>query len=62
MFHRLPIDLLDFHPDRGKYHLSRQDLSGEARRERNRRHFEGAGVPLKIAAKVDAFDQNFLGD
>lgn len=60
VFHGLPIDLLDFHPDPGKYLAFLGRICPEKRVDSAIDVALKAGIPLKIAAKVDAVDQEYF--
>ncbi len=54
--HGLPLDLLDFMPGRGGYLAFLGRISPEKRVDRAIRIAERAGLPLRVAAKVDDAD------
>lgn len=60
VFHGLPSDLLDFHPDLGKYLAFLGRICPEKRVDTAIDVALKAGIPLKIAAKVDAVDQEYF--
>lgn len=60
VYHGLPGDLLRFHPQPGKYLAFLGRISPEKRPDRAIEIARRAGIPLKIAAKVDAADREYF--
>jgi len=60
--HGLPADLLAFTPDKGSYLALLGRISPEKRLDRAIRIARHAGLPLKIAAKVDPADENYFNE
>ena len=58
--HGLPADQLTFQPDRGKYLAYLGRIAPEKRPDLAIEIARRAGIPLKIAAKVDAVDQEYF--
>jgi glycosyltransferase involved in cell wall biosynthesis len=58
--HGLPVDLLDFSPSHRGYLAFLGRISPEKRPDRAIRFARAAGLPLKIAAKVDANDAAYF--
>ena len=58
--HGLPLDLYSFHPRPGSYLLFLGRISPEKRPDCAIRVAKRAGVPLRIAAKVDAVDRTYF--
>lgn len=58
--HGLPADQLTFQPDRGKYLAFLGRIAPEKRPDLAIEIARRAGIPLKIAAKVDAVDQGIF--
>lgn len=59
VYHGLPLDLFHFHPDPGKYLAFVGRISPEKRIDRAIEIAIGAGIPIKIAAKVDKADKDY---
>ncbi len=57
--HGLPIDLLGFHPEAGDYLAFLGRISPEKRVDRAIEIARRAGMPLKIAAKIDKADRDY---
>ncbi len=62
IYHGLPRDLLRFNPTRGQYLAFIGRISPEKRPDLAIEVAARAGIPLKIAAKVDAVDQAYFED
>ena len=62
VYHGLPDDLYRFHPEPGGYLAFLGRICPEKRVDRAIAIAQGAGIELKIAAKVDAADQGILRD
>ena len=60
VYHGLPADLYRFRPGGGGYLVFLGRLSPEKRPDLAIEVAKLAGIPLKIAAKVDAFDRDFF--
>lgn len=58
--HGLPIDLLAFTPGKGSYLAFLGRISPEKRLDRAIRIARGAGLPLKVAAKIDQADKVYF--
>ena len=58
--HGLPVDLLPFHPEPGRYLAFLGRISPEKRVDRAIAIATACGLPLKIAAKVDAADRDYF--
>jgi glycosyltransferase involved in cell wall biosynthesis len=61
-YHGLPADLLKFNPHQGKYLAFLGRICPEKRVDLAIDVALGAGIPFKIAAKVDAVDQDYFQD
>lgn len=59
VYHGLPLDLYHFHADPGKYLAFVGRISPEKRVDRAIEIAIGAGIPIKIAAKVDKADKDY---
>ncbi len=59
VYHGLPRDLLSFQPEKGSYLAFLGRISPEKRPDRAIEIARRAGIPLKIAAKVDKADQDY---
>lgn len=59
VYHGLPKDLLDFHPEPGQYLAFLGRISPEKRVDRAIKIAKQAGLPLKVAAKVDDADREY---
>jgi glycosyltransferase involved in cell wall biosynthesis len=62
VYHGLPDDLYTFHPGPGQYLLFLGRISPEKGPDAAIRIAVGAGVPLRIAAKVDDADRKYFED
>jgi glycosyltransferase involved in cell wall biosynthesis len=60
--HGLPLDLLNFHPQRGKYLAFLGRFSPEKRPDRAIELAQRTGFPLKMAAKIDKADQEYFNE
>jgi glycosyltransferase involved in cell wall biosynthesis len=60
VYHGLPADSIRFHPGPGKYLVFIGRISPEKRPDRAIEIATRAGMPLKIAAKVDARDRGYF--
>jgi glycosyltransferase involved in cell wall biosynthesis len=60
IYHGLPQDLFRFHPERGDYLAFLGRISPEKRVDRAIEIAKQAGMPLKIAAKVDRADRRYF--
>jgi glycosyltransferase involved in cell wall biosynthesis len=60
VYHGLPSDLLDFNPNPGKYLAFLGRISPEKRTDLAIDVALRAGIPFKIAAKVDAVDREYF--
>jgi glycosyltransferase involved in cell wall biosynthesis len=60
VLHGLPLDLLPFHPNPGKYLAFVGRISPEKRVDRAIAIATAVGQPLRIAAKVDPADQGYF--
>jgi glycosyltransferase involved in cell wall biosynthesis len=60
VYHGLPKDLFQFHPDRGDYLAFLGRISPEKRVDRAIEIAKRAGMRLKIAAKVDRVDKRYF--
>jgi glycosyltransferase involved in cell wall biosynthesis len=60
IYHGLPHDLFRFHPEPGKYLAFLGRASPEKRVDRAIEIAKRAGMPLKIAAKVDPVDRRYF--
>jgi glycosyltransferase involved in cell wall biosynthesis len=60
IYHGLPPDLYSFHPQRGSYLLFLGRISPEKRPDSAIRVACRAGVPIRIAAKIDRVDQEYF--
>src|SRR5262249_36550139 len=60
VYHGLPPDLYPFHPQPGSYLLFLGRISPEKRPDAAIRVACRAGVPLRIAAKIDRVDQEYF--
>jgi glycosyltransferase involved in cell wall biosynthesis len=60
VYHGLPEDLLRFSPDHGEYLVFLGRISPEKRPDRAIAVARELGMPLKIAAKVDAVDKAYF--
>jgi glycosyltransferase involved in cell wall biosynthesis len=60
VYHGLPEDSLTFHEGRGKYLAFIGRISPEKRPDRAIEIATRAGMPLKIAAKIDAVDREYF--
>jgi glycosyltransferase involved in cell wall biosynthesis len=60
VYHGLPLSLLDFHPDPGTYLAFVGRVSPEKRVDRAIAIATACGLPLRIAAKVDAVDRTYF--
>jgi glycosyltransferase involved in cell wall biosynthesis len=58
--HGLPMDTFQFHPEPGKYLAFLGRISPEKRPDLAIDIAQASGVPLKIAAKVDAADRDYF--
>jgi glycosyltransferase involved in cell wall biosynthesis len=58
--HGLPLDLLEFHPEPGTYLAFLGRISPEKRADRAIAIATACGLPLRIAAKVDAVDRDYF--
>jgi glycosyltransferase involved in cell wall biosynthesis len=61
VYHGLPQDMYAFHPQPGQYLAFIGRLSPEKRPEQAVRIAERVGLPLRIAAKVDPVDREYVG-
>jgi glycosyltransferase involved in cell wall biosynthesis len=59
VYHGLPLSLLSFNPRPGSYLAFLGRISIEKRVDRAIQIAEAAGIPLRIAAKVDAADRDY---
>ncbi len=59
VYHGLPADLLEFHPAEGQYLAFLGRISPEKRADRAIEISRRVGLPLKIAAKISDFDQDY---
>ena len=62
VYHGLPSDLLSYHPEPGKYLAFMGRISPEKRLDRAIKIANRIGIELRIAAKVDATDQQYFSD
>ena len=62
VYHGLPPTLCPFHADEGEYLAFLGRISPEKRPDRAIEIAKRAGIPLKIAAKVDPADQSYFED
>lgn len=62
VYHGVPRDLLKFNPAKGKYLAFLGRISPEKRPDLAIEVARRAGIPLKIAAKVDPVDQQYFTD
>ena len=62
VYHGLPLDFLSYHPHPGKYLAFLGRLSPEKRPDRAIEIAARAGMPLKIAAKIDKTDRQYFED
>jgi glycosyltransferase involved in cell wall biosynthesis len=60
VYHGLPADMLKFHPEPGKYLAFMGRISPEKRLDRAIKIAARVGIELRIAAKVDAKDQEYF--
>ncbi len=60
VYHGLPQNLYSFHPNPGKYLAFIGRISPEKRPDRAIKIAERVGIPLKIAAKIDAKDKEYF--
>ncbi len=60
IYHGLPRDLYTFVPDRGKYLVFLGRIASEKGCDRAIEIAKRSGVPLKIAAKIDPYDQLYF--
>jgi len=60
VYHGLPRDLFSFHPEPGSYFAFLGRISPEKRVDRAIEIARRVGIPLKIAAKIDAIDQQYF--
>lgn len=60
IYHGLPADLYTFRPEHGKYLAFLGRISPEKRVDRAIEVANRVGMPIKIAAKVDAVDQEYF--
>lgn len=60
VYHGLPVDLLDYHPEPGTYLAFLGRISPEKRVDRAIAIATACGLPLRIAAKVDAVDRDYF--
>jgi glycosyltransferase involved in cell wall biosynthesis len=60
VYHGLPLNLLTLQPNKGSYLAFLGRISPEKRVERAIEIAKQAGIPLKIAAKVDRVDQEYF--
>jgi glycosyltransferase involved in cell wall biosynthesis len=60
IYHGLPVNLFRFRPDHGNYLAFLGRISPEKRVDRAITAAQRAGMPLKIAAKVDPVDQDYF--
>ena len=60
VYHGLPPDLLRFRPERGEYLAFIGRFSPEKRADRAIEIAQRAGLPLKLAAKVDPVDEEYF--
>src|SRR6266498_2276035 len=60
IYHGLPKDLFQFYPDRGDYLAFLGRISPEKRVDRAIEIAKRAGIPLKVAAKVDPVDKDYF--
>jgi glycosyltransferase involved in cell wall biosynthesis len=60
VLHGLPVDLYRHHPEPGRYLLFLGRISPEKRPDSAIRIALAAGVPLRIAAKVDSADKDYF--
>jgi glycosyltransferase involved in cell wall biosynthesis len=60
VYHGLPSNLLSFHPEPGKYLAFMGRISPEKRLDRAIKIANRIGIELRIAAKVDAKDQEYF--
>jgi glycosyltransferase involved in cell wall biosynthesis len=59
-YHGLPLDLFDYHAEPGRYLAFLGRISPEKRVDRAIAIARACGVPLRIAAKIDAADQSYF--
>jgi glycosyltransferase involved in cell wall biosynthesis len=62
VYHGLPVDLLPFHGSGGEYLAFLGRISPEKRVDRAIEIAKAAGIPLRIAAKVDAADREYFDE
>lgn len=62
VYHGLPVHMLKFHPEPGKYLAFMGRISPEKRLDRAIRIAHRVGVELRIAAKVDPKDEEYFTD
>jgi len=60
VYHGLPHDLFHFHPEPGSYFAFLGRISPEKRVDRAIEIARRVGIPLKIAAKIDAIDKQYF--
>ena len=60
IYHGLPLDLLEFHPEPGAYLAFLGRISPEKRVDRAIAIATACGLPLRIAAKVDPVDGDYF--
>ena len=60
VYHGLPADIYDFHPEPGSYLAFLGRISPEKRVDRAIKIARQVGMPLKIAAKVDQVDKDYF--
>jgi glycosyltransferase involved in cell wall biosynthesis len=60
IYHGLPLDLYDFHPGPGDYLAFVGRISPEKRVDRAVEIARRAGMPLRVAAKVDKVDRDYF--
>jgi glycosyltransferase involved in cell wall biosynthesis len=60
VYHGLPEDLYTFHPEPGKYLAFLGRISPEKRADRAIEIARRCGLPIKIAAKIDAVDEQYF--
>jgi glycosyltransferase involved in cell wall biosynthesis len=62
VYHGLPENLYQFHPNRGKYFAFLGRMSPEKRPDRAIEIATALGIPLKFAAKVDKPDREYFDE